>query len=78
MKNDYPSDEETQRTKETIKRFNIKNGEEFTQLLLESDVLLLTCVYVKFIKASVNEFGIGLLYCVSLPGYTWQCGLKYT
>ena len=32
----------------------------------------------KFIKVSVNEFGIDLLYCVSLPGYTWQCGLKYT
>ena len=27
---------------------------------------------------SVNEFGINPLYCVSLPGYTWQCGLKYT
>ena len=29
-------------------------------------------------KVSVNEFDINLLYCVSLPGYTWQCGLKYT
>ena len=27
---------------------------------------------------SVNEFGISPLYCVSLPGYTWECGLKYT
>ena len=31
-----------------------------------------------FIKVSVNEFGINPLYCVSLPGYTWQCGLKNT
>ena len=30
------------------------------------------------LKVSVNEFGINSLYCVSLPGYTWQCGLKYT
>ena len=29
-------------------------------------------------KVSVNEFGMNLLYCVNLPGYTWQCGLKYT
>ena len=29
-------------------------------------------------KVSVNEFGINPLYCVSLPGYTWQCGLKHT
>ena len=27
---------------------------------------------------SVNEFGINPLYCVSLSGYTWECGLKYT
>ena len=27
---------------------------------------------------SVNEFDINPFYCVSLPGYTWLCGLKYT
>ena len=36
------------------------------------------CVFEKFIKVSVKEFGITLLYCVSLPGYTWRCGLKYS
>ena len=61
-----------------IKRFNIKNGEELTEIYLKSDVLLLACVFEKFIKVSVNEFGINPLYCVSLPGYTWQCGMKYT
>ena len=39
---------------------------------------MLACVSEKFIKVSVSEFGINPLYCVSLPGYTWQCGLKYT
>ena len=34
--------------------------------------------FEKFIKVSVNDFGINPLYCVSLPGYTWECGLKYT
>ena len=29
-------------------------------------------------KKSVDEIGINLVYCVSLPGYTWHCGLKYT
>ena len=61
-----------------IKRFNVKNGGELPQLYLKSDVLLLPCVFQKFIKISVNEFGINPLYCVTLPGYTWQCGLKYT
>ena len=78
LKNGYPNDEEIQRTMDIIERFNIKNGEELTEIYLKSDVLLLACVFEKFIKVSVNEFGINPLYCVSLPGYTWQCGLKYT
>ena len=45
---------------------------------MKSDVLLLACVFEKFIKVSVGEFDINPLYCVSLPGYTRQCGLKYT
>ena len=63
---------------DNIKRFNIKNGEGLTQLYSKSDVFLLTSVFEKFIKVSVNEFGINPLYCVSVSGYTWQCGLKYT
>ena len=78
LKNKWPDDEEIERTMNTIKRFNIKNGEELTEIHLKSDVLLLACVFEKFIKVSVYEFGINPLYCVSLPGYTWQCGLKYT
>ena len=78
LKNEYPSDKEIEKTKEIINMFNIKNGEELTEIDLKSDVLLLTCVFEKFIKVSVNEFDINPLYCVSLPGYTWQCGLKYT
>ena len=77
-KNDYPNDEEIERTKEISKLFSIKNGEELTELFLKSDVLLLTCVFQKFMKVSINEFGINPLCCVSLSGYTWQCGLKFT
>ena len=78
MENDYPSDEEIERTKEIIKLFNIKSGEKLTQLKLKCDVLLLSCVFQIFLKVSINEFRINPLYCVSLPAYTWQCGVKYT
>ena len=78
LKNKCPDDIEIQRTMDIIERFNIKNGEELTEIYFKSDVLLLTCVFEKFIKVSVNEFDINPLYCVSLPGYTWQCGLKFT
>ena len=78
LKNDYPSDEELERTMNIFKRFNFKKGEKLTEIYLRSVVILLTCVFEKFIKVSVNEFGINPLYFASLPGYTWQCGLKYT
>ena len=78
LKNKCPDNEEIQRTMDIIERFNIKNGEELTEIYLKSDVLLLVCVFEKFIKVSNNEFKIIPLYCVSLPSYTWQCGLKYT
>ena len=35
LKNDYPSDKETEWTKEVIKLFDSKTGEELTQLYLK-------------------------------------------
>ena len=32
----------------------------------------------KFVNVSTEEYKINPLYCVSLPGYTYQCALKYT
>ena len=40
--------------------------------------MLLTCVFEKSMNVSEFKYGINLLYFVSLPGYTWACGLKYT
>ena len=78
LKNKCPDDKEIDRTREIVKKFNIEDGKELTELYCESDVLLLACVFEKFIKVSQNEFGISPLYCVSLPGYAWEYGLKYT
>ena len=44
----------------------------------KSDVILLADVFEKFVKVSTEEYKINPLYCVSLPGYTYQCALKYT
>ena len=54
------------------KVFDIKNGEELTRLYLKSDVILLAVVFEKFVNVSTEEFGLNTLYCVSLPGYTYQ------
>ena len=77
LKNKCHGDEEIERTKEIIKVFDIKNG-ELTKFCCKSDVILLADVIEKFVKVSFEEYGINPLYCVSLPGFTYQCALKYT
>ena len=72
FKNDYPDDDEIERTKQIIKLFNIKSGEELTEIYFKSYVILLACVFEKIIKVSINEFGINPLFCVSLPGIWFE------
>ena len=43
LKKDYPSDQEIERAKEIIKRFNIKNGEELTEVYLK---VMYFCLHV--------------------------------
>ena len=45
---------------------------------MKSDVILSPDVFEEFVKVFTEEYGIIPLYCVSLPGYTYQCALKYT
>ena len=78
LKNDYPDDDEIERTEQIFKMFDIKKGEEITKLYCKSDVILLADVFEKFVKVSTKEYKVIPLYCVSLPGYTYQCALKYT
>ena len=77
MKNGYPENSEIQRTKIIIETFNIKTRRELTELYLKTDVILLADVFEKLMKV-LNEFNINFLYCVSVPEYTWDYGLKYT
>ena len=47
LKNDYPDDEEIERTKEIIKIFNIKDGEQLTKLYCKCDVIFLVDAFWK-------------------------------
>ena len=78
LKNKCPEDDKITRTKEIIKLFDNKNGEQLTKLYLRSDVIFLADVFEKVVKVSTEEYGINALYCISLPSYTYQCALKYT
>ena len=78
LKTDYPDDDEIKRTKKIIEIFNIKDGEQLTKLYCKCDVILLADVFEKFVKVSTEEYKINPPCCVSLPGFTYQCALKYT
>ena len=47
-------------------------------MYLKSDGILLADVFESFIEISIGEYGDNLLYCVSRPAYSWQCGMKCT
>ena len=78
LKQTTPSLEEINRTQEFIKKYDLKNGQELTELYLKMDVLQLTEVFENFVEKSTLEHGINPLYSYSLPGYTWKAGLKLT
>ena len=74
LKNDYPDDEEIERTKEIIKLFNIKDGEELTKLYCKSDVILLADLFEKFVKVSTEEYKIiSSILCESTWLYLSMC-----
>ena len=54
-----------------------KIDEELTKLYLESDVFLLADIPENIVEVSIKELDSNLLFCVSFPGCTWECGLNY-
>ena len=64
--------------KNLLNYFSKKNGEEITQLYLKFDKNLLPDVFGNIKKISIKKFDVNPLYFVSLPGYAWQGGLKFT
>ena len=78
LKQTTPPDEEVNRTQEIIKKFNVKNGHELTELYLKMNVLQLAEVFENFVEKATLEYSINPFYSYSLPGYTWKAGLKLT
>ena len=76
MKKDYLDQEKIERTDIIQKNSSLKTNKELTELCLKSEVALLVHTFEKVIKESNDQYGVGMLHCVSLPDYTWECGLK--
>ena len=39
--------------------------------------MFVTGVFENIVRVSTHNFHINPIYCVSVPGFTWLCGLKY-
>ena len=78
LNNDYPDQLELHKTNHNINIFKIRNGRELTRLYNKADVILLADISEIFIETIMKEFKIIRLYDISLRGYTWNVGLRYT
>ena len=61
---------------QSIELLDFKKGEELTGLYMKTEFIFLVDVFEKLINVSTKKYEINPLYCVSICGYTYQCGLK--
>ena len=58
--------------------FNCQTLGEYSDLYLKTDVLILAEVFESFRKTLHKSHKLDPAHFYTLPGYTWQCALKYT
>lgn len=72
------SDEAYEFAKKVWDAFRIKSLREYTDLYLKTDVLLLADVFENFRDNSMKIHELDPAHYLTLPGYSWDCMLKYT
>ena len=71
------SAEDYERGKEVFNKY-CKNMKDYHDLYLRTDVYILADVFEKFRRTSHATYGIDPVWYISLPSYTWDCGMKFT
>ncbi|CAH0551589.1 unnamed protein product [Brassicogethes aeneus] len=60
------------------REFGCQNLGEYSDLYLKTDILLLTDVFEQFRNSCFKTYGLDPAHYYTLPGYTWDCMLKFT
>ena len=72
------TEKEYEHAQRVWKHYNCKTLQDYHELYLKTDVLILADAFEKFRNFFLKHHKIDPCYCYSAPGLTWQCGLKYT
>ena len=59
-------------------KFDIKTLGDYSDLYMKTDIMLLTCVFETFRETCHKTYGLDPAHYYTIPGYTWDCMLKYT
>ncbi|CAH1109243.1 unnamed protein product [Psylliodes chrysocephalus] len=75
---EHISDERYANARNVWQSFTIKNLGEYSDLYMRTDILLLADVMENFRETALNTYGLDPAWYYTMPGYTWDCMLKYT
>ena len=67
-----------QRAQDTWTTFNCTTLQDYHDIYLTSDVLLLADVFEKFRKTCINNYGLDSVHYLSAPGLAFDAALKMT
>ena len=67
--------DEYKRAQEMWSTYKCENMQDFHNVYVKLDVVLLADCMETFGRVGMQEYGIDLAHCWTLAGYTWQCHL---
>lgn len=72
------SEKDYEHAQKVWREFNIQTMQEYTELYLKTDILLLADIFETFRFNSIKLYELDPVHYCTLAGYSWDCMLKYT